>query len=73
MDVFLLILIRDLRLSFRRWNELATPLLFFIIIASLFPLASSPEISQLRDYGGCCSMDLSAVILFVSIVMAYSV
>ena len=50
--VFILILLRDLRLSFRRWNELAMPLLFFIIIASLFPLASSPEISQLRDYGG---------------------
>tara|TARA_Y100000817_G_scaffold59982_2_gene44797 strand:- start:44 stop:709 length:666 start_codon:yes stop_codon:yes gene_type:complete len=52
MDIFILILLRDLRLSFRRWNELAMPLLFFIIIASLFPLASSPEISQLRDYGG---------------------
>lgn len=52
MDIFRLILLRDLRLSFRRWNELAMPLLFFIIIASLFPLASSPEISQLRDYGG---------------------
>jgi len=52
MDIFRLILLRDLRLSFRRWNELAMPLLFFIIIASLFPLASSPEITQLRDYGG---------------------
>ena len=52
MDIFILILLRDLRLSFRRWNELAMPLLFFIILASLFPLASSPEISQLRDYGG---------------------
>ena len=52
MRIFILILKRDLRLAFRRWNELATPVLFFIIIASLFPLASSPEISQLRDYGG---------------------
>ena len=52
MRIFILILKRDLRLAFRRWNELATSLLFFIIIASLFPLASSPEISQLRDYGG---------------------
>lgn len=52
MSGFLLMLRRDLRLAFRRWSELATPLMFFVIVASLFPLASSPEESQLRDTGG---------------------
>ena len=51
MDVFVQILQRDLRLAFRRWSELATPLIFFVIVASLFPLAASPEVSQLRDAG----------------------
>ncbi len=43
---------RDLRLAFRRWSELATPLIFFVIIASLFPLAASPDEAQLRSAGG---------------------
>ena len=51
MDAFLLILRRDLRLAFRRWSELATPLMFFVIVASLFPLAASPDAAQLRDVG----------------------
>ncbi len=51
MDAFLQILRRDLQLAFRRWSELTTPLIFFVIVASLFPLASSPEVSQLRDTG----------------------
>ena len=45
------ILQRDLRLSFRRWSEMATPLIFFVIIASLFPLAASPDEAQLRSTG----------------------
>ena len=51
MNVLLLILRRDLRIAFRRWGELATPLIFFVIVASLFPLALSPEESQLRESG----------------------
>ncbi len=51
MGAFLLILRRDLRLAFRRWSELATPLMFFVIVASLFPLAASPDAAQLRDVG----------------------
>lgn len=50
-DVFLRILERDLRLAFRRWSELATPLIFFVIIASLFPLAISPGEARLRSAG----------------------
>ncbi len=51
MNAFALILRRDLKIAFRRWGELATPLIFFVIVASLFPLALSPEASQLRDAG----------------------
>jgi heme exporter protein B len=42
---------RDLRVAFRRWNELAHPLIFFVIVVTLFPLALSPTSSQLRDVG----------------------
>ena len=49
--VLLHILKRDLRLAFRRWSEMATPLIFFVIIASLFPLAASPDEAQLRSTG----------------------
>ena len=52
MNGFMLVLRRDLRLAFRRWSELATPLMFFVIVASLFPLAASPGVSQLREAGG---------------------
>ena len=51
LDVVLHILRRDLRLAFRRWSELATPLIFFVIIASLFPLAATPDEAQLRSIG----------------------
>ena len=51
LDAVLHILRRDLRLAFRRWSELATPLIFFVIIASLFPLAATPDEAQLRSIG----------------------
>jgi heme exporter protein B len=40
---------RDLRLAFRRWGQAADPLLFFVMVTTLFPLALSPEMSRLRD------------------------
>jgi heme exporter protein B len=43
-----LVLARDLRLAYRRPGELIQPLLFFAIVATLFPLAITPEKSQLR-------------------------
>ncbi len=43
-----LVLARDLRLAFRRPGEIVQPLLFFAIVATLFPLAITPEKSQLR-------------------------
>ena len=42
---------RDLKIAFRHWSELANPLVFFAIVATLFPLALSPDMSQLRDVG----------------------
>src|SRR5919201_3593772 len=43
-----LVLVRDLRLAFRRPGELLQPLVFFAIVTTLFPLAITPELSQLR-------------------------
>jgi len=43
-----LVLSRDLKLAFRRPSEIVQPLIFFAIVATLFPLAITPEKSQLR-------------------------
>lgn len=51
MNVFNAVLVRDLRVAFRRWSELAHPLIFFIIVVTLFPLALSPTTPQLREVG----------------------
>lgn len=40
---FPLILRRDLRVAYRRLGDLGNPLVFFLIVVSLFPLALSPE------------------------------
>ena len=40
---FLLLLRRDLTLFYRHRAELANPLLFFVIVVSLFPMGVSPE------------------------------
>lgn len=42
---------RDLRLSFRRKAELFNPLLFFVMVVSLFPLGVSPEPAFLARAG----------------------
>jgi heme exporter protein B len=44
-----LIFERDLRLAMRRWGQVADPLVFFLIVTTLFPLGLSPELSRLRD------------------------
>ncbi len=51
IGTFNTVLARDLRVAFRRWSELAHPLIFFSIVVTLFPLALSPMGSQLRDIG----------------------
>src|SRR6186713_1775106 len=43
-----LVLARDLRLAFYRPGEIVQPLVFFAIVVTLFPIAVTPEKSQLR-------------------------
>jgi heme exporter protein B len=43
MQLFYSILYRDLLLAIRRRRELANPLVFFVIVVSLFPLGVSPD------------------------------
>ncbi len=45
---FSALLRRDLTIAFRHSGELANPLLFFVIVLSLFPLGISPEASLLQ-------------------------
>lgn len=40
---------RDLKLAFRRWEQLTQPVVFFLMVTTLFPLALSPELGQLRQ------------------------
>ncbi|AAU92748.1 MULTISPECIES: heme exporter protein CcmB [Methylococcus] len=47
-SAFLAILRRDLVLAFRHRGELANPLLFFLIIVTLYPLGVSPDPELLR-------------------------
>jgi heme exporter protein B len=44
-----LVALRDWRLAFRKPSQLLQPLMFFMIVATLFPLSLSPEMSRLRD------------------------
>jgi heme exporter protein B len=45
----LLVVRRELRLSFRRPEQLFQPLVFFLIVTTLFPLGLSLQLSLLRD------------------------
>src|SRR5271168_1365175 len=48
-EALFLILRRELRLSFRRPEQLIQPLVFFLIVTTLFPLGLSVQLSLLRD------------------------
>lgn len=48
LPAFLSVLKRDLLLAFRHRGELANPLLFFLMIVSLYPLGVSPDVELLR-------------------------
>ena len=48
LKAFYHLLARDLRLAFRSRHELANPLIFFVLVVSLFPLAVSPSAELLR-------------------------
>jgi heme exporter protein B len=51
VSAFSTIVSRDVRVAFRRFSELANPLLFFVIVVALFPLALSPTAEVLRTVG----------------------
>jgi heme exporter protein B len=40
---------RDLLLAVRHWGQVAQPLVFFVMVTTLFPLALGPELGQLRE------------------------
>jgi heme exporter protein B len=48
-EAFLLVVHRELCLSFRRPEQLFQPLVFFLIVTTLFPLGLSLQLSALRD------------------------
>jgi heme exporter protein B len=48
MNSFVAVVQRDLRLAMRRKSEVLTALLFFVVVASLFPLGIGPEPGVLR-------------------------
>lgn len=43
-----LVVARDLRLAFRHWDQVIQPLIFFVVVTTLFPLAISPSLDELR-------------------------
>ena len=49
LKAFYHLLIRDLRLALRSRHELANPLIFFILVVSLFPLATTPSSELLSE------------------------
>lgn len=48
LRAFYFLLLRDLRLALRNRHELANPLIFFILVVSLFPLAVTPTSEMLQ-------------------------
>ena len=51
MQTFTLIVRRELRLALRRKGDALNVLVFFVVVASLFPLGVGPEPNQLRMMG----------------------
>ncbi len=49
LEAFGLVVRRELFLSFRRPDQLLQPLVFFLIVTTLFPLGLSVQLSLLRD------------------------
>ncbi|MGA9667056.1 MAG: heme exporter protein CcmB [Gallionella sp.] len=48
LDLFLLVIRRDLVLAMRRRADVLTTLIFFVMVVSLFPLGVGPELAMLR-------------------------
>lgn len=51
INAFRLVIARELTLAFRRWSDVALPVVFFIIVCMLFPLAVGQDLSVLREIG----------------------
>lgn len=51
-SAMLLMYRRDLVLAFRHWDQVAQPVVFFAMVTTLFPLALSPELAELRELAG---------------------
>lgn len=51
-QVMALVCRRDLTLAFRRWEQVAQPVIFFTMVTTLVPLALSPELGELRQVAG---------------------
>jgi heme exporter protein B len=49
LDAGRLLYARDLKLAFRRWEQVTQPVVFFLMVTTLFPLALSPETAQLKQ------------------------
>jgi len=51
MQAFRLTLMRELTVAFRRWSDLLLPLVFFVIVCTLFPLAVGQNTELLQKVG----------------------
>jgi heme exporter protein B len=43
---------RDLMLAWRRWDDVAQPLIFYVVVTTMFPLATTPDLAHLREISG---------------------
>ena len=51
MNAFLSVIKYDLAMAFRRWSDLAMPLVFFVIVCTFFPLAVGQDKALLKAIG----------------------
>lgn len=49
LAAFAIVLKRDLRMAFRQRSEIANPLVFFVVVVALFPVAVGPDPALLAD------------------------
>ncbi len=62
LRAFFLLVKRDLLLAFRHRAEMANPLLFFVLVVSLFPLGIGPETGLLKT--------LAAAVIWIAALLA---
>ena len=51
MGAFIAVMRRELTVAFRRWSDLLLPMMFFVIVGTLFPLAVGQDAQILRAVG----------------------